>query len=274
MVIHSGKKEEKEGSKEKQEKEKVMREAVVIGYGMVGKATALSFGIDKYFSRKESNITLEQASKCRYIFICLPTPTIDGKVFTDDIYAIIKQIEGYPNYYDRSIIIRSTVYPGFADYVCTTLNTDNVISNPEFLSESTWEEDAKRPWMVVIGGKNPKHVEKVKGLYVGRYKYMQPLITNNVTAELIKYTFNTFFATKVIFANEIYDYAQKAGANYETIKRAIEAIPWGSKNHFDVWYREKRGVRGRCLPKDTEAFANLTDSPFFKMLLDRNTRLV
>lgn len=246
-------------------------EACVIGgTGYVGKATRVAFAIDKYFSRRQSNISLEEAADCRYIFICLPTPTVEGKPFTEDIFNIIKQINQYPDHHGRIFIIRSTVPPGFAEHVMKELNIENVISNPEFLSEATWEQDAKQPWMIVVGGSHPRHREAVKGLYKGRFKYSDVIETDNITAELIKYSLNTFFATKVIFANEIYDYAQKVGANYETIKRALEASPWGSKNHFTVYYKEKRGVHGSCLPKDTEALATLTDSPFFKMLLERN----
>lgn len=252
-----------------------MREAVVIGgTGMVGKATRLTFGIQKYYARHDANITLEQANKCRYIFICLPTPTINKKCYTDDIYGIIKQLSSYPRYVDNIYIIRSTVYPGFGKYVEDTLGIDNVVSNPEFLSEDTWEKDAKNPQLIVIGGNNPKYREAVKGLYMGRFKYTKPLITDTTTAELIKYAMNMFFATKVIFANEIYDFAEKAGANYEAVRLALTAHPWGSKNHFNAWYKEKRGVHGRCLPKDTEAFAEQTNSPFFKMLVERNQQFL
>ena len=245
-----------------------MNDAVVIGgTGYVGRATRLAFGIDKYFSRSESNITLEEAAKMRYIFVCLPTPTMDGFPFTQDIRDLIMQLKFYGVTNESTIIIRSTVPPGFAK----SLDLENVVSNPEFLSEATWEEDAKKPWMVVIGGEE-KYRERVAGLYRGRFKYMKPILTDNTTAELIKYTLNTFFATKVAFANEIYDYAQIVGANYETIRTALENSPWGSRNHFKIWYKEKRGIHGSCLPKDTQALAAMTKSPLFETILDLNKK--
>lgn len=244
-----------------------------IGYGYVGRSTALAFNIEKHFSRSDSNITLEQASRCRYIFICLPTPTIDGKCFTGDIYKIIEQINQYPRHVDNIFIIRSTVYPGFANYVKTNLGIEHVVSNPEFISEDSWQRDAINPWMIVVGADDPRYREIVKGLYMGRYKYTQPIETDNKTAELLKYSMNTFFATKVIFANEIWDYCQKIGANYETIKRALENSPWGSKNHFQIVYKDKRGVNGNCLPKDLEALSVLTGSKLFKTMLEINEKL-
>jgi UDPglucose 6-dehydrogenase len=232
--------------------------SVVIGRGYVGKSTMKSFGIEKYLTRSDGNITNHQIAECKFIFICLPTPTIDGKVFTADIESTIKLYQGMNP--DSIIIIRSTVPPGFAKSI-----GDNIVSNPEFLSEDTWEEDAVKPKMIVLGGEG-KALEAVKGLYMGRFKYCQPLVTDNTTAEMIKYAFNTFFATKVVFNNEIFDACQKFGANYATIKRALEAHPWGQKGHGIIFYKGKRGLHGSCLPKDTEAFANLTGSKLLKVI--------
>ena len=250
-----------------------MDNACIIGFGVVGKATASAFGITKRYSHNDSNITLEEAAKCRYIFICLPTPTVSGACYTKDIYDIIQQISTYPRYADNVFIIRSTVYPGFNRFLQTSLKIGNVVNNPEFLSEATAEEDAKNPEFIVLGSDNPKYLMDVKALYEGRFKYKDIITTDSVTAELIKYSLNVFFATKVIFANEIYDFARRINANYEVIRQVLEKHPWGSKNHFRIWYKEKRGVHGRCLPKDTEAFSELSNSRLFKVLLEINERI-
>lgn|SRR3990167_2173337 len=242
--------------------------------GYVGKATVYAFGIEKGFQRHDANVSLEEVNKCHYIFFCLPTPTVQGQCDTLAITNIIKQLVSMPDYADSTYIMRSTVYPGYADYLMDMLKIESVVSNPEFLSKDTWKEDAKNPKMIVIGGRSQRHIERVKGLYMGRYKYTKPIITDNKTAEIIKYAFNTWFATKVIFNNEIFNYCQTTGANYETIKIALENHPWGMKNHNTVHYKGRRGLHGSCLPKDTEAFATQTGSPFFKMLLDRNLTYV
>lgn len=250
-----------------------MENACVIGgTGYVGKATRLSFGIDKFYSRHEANMTLEECGRIKYIFICLPTPTVNGKCFVDDIYAIIKQIMSYPRHVDNLLIIRSTVYPGFANRVQLELGCDNIISNPEFLSESTWEEDAKQPKLVVIGANEPKRRDDMEALYRGRFKYINPIMTDCITAEVIKYTLNAWFSTKVIYFNEIFDIANKLHANYEDIKDAVESHPWGAKNHTQIVYKGVRGVHGRCLPKDLHAFAELTASDFLKMLITLNAK--
>lgn len=240
-----------------------MKDSVVVGYGYVGKATAKTFGIEKFYTRTSGNITLEEIKKTKYIFICLPTPTVSGRCFTDDIYAFIDKVKNP----DSIFVIRSTVEVGFAEDVKRELKVQ-VVSNPEFLSEATWEEDAVKPKIVVIGGEG-KSLEAVKGLYQGRFKYSKPLVTDNTTAEMIKYAFNSWFSTKVIYSNEIFDACQEFNANYETVKRALEAHPWGMQNHNVIFYKGKRGLGGSCLPKDTEAFADQTGSEFFKLIVGR-----
>lgn len=247
-----------------------MNDVVCIGMGYVGQATAYAFGIKDHFTRHDATLTLEEANNKRYIFICLPTPTVQGKCDTSAIFALLTQLSRYPRKVDNMYIIRSTVYPGFANYAMKELGIDNIVSNPEFLSEDTWKEDALKPKLVVIGSEYPKYRERLKGLYEGRYKYSEPLITDNITAEMIKYAMNTWFSTKVIFSNEIFNICEKTGANYETVKTALQTHPWGLKNHNIIHYKGKRGIHGSCLPKDLEAFANFTDSQFFRTLLTLN----
>lgn len=242
--------------------------SVVIGYGYVGKATARSFGIDKFYTRHESNITLEEIKKTKYIFICLPTPTVSGRCYTDDIYEFIDKVKNP----DSIFIIRSTVEVGFAESVKKELKVQ-VVSNPEFLSEDTWEEDAIKPKIVVLGG-DGKTLEAVKGLYMGRFKYSKPVITDNTTAEMIKYAFNSWFSTKVIFSNEIFNACQEFKANYETVKRALEAHPWGMKGHGTIWHKGGRGAGGNCLRKDLEAFTNQIDSQVLKQVVEANNKLL
>lgn len=236
-----------------------MNNACIIGYGTVGKATALAFGIDKHFDTNgDSNITLTEAADCRYVFICLPTPTKTGVCDTTVIRDTIKQVEGIranPLY-----IIRSTVTPGTARAIMDNLGMDRVASNPEFLTESTWELDAKRPVMAVIGADNPDYGREVKAIYEGRYKYFEPKVTDTITAEMTKYVFNSFFALKVVFAEEMNGIAQKIGANYTYIRDRLLEHPWGSGHHFYVNHKGKKGFGGKCLPKDLEAFANFSRS--------------
>lgn len=249
-------------------------ESVVIGYGVVGKAIAEAFGINKYHSRNENNILFENVVKCKYIHICLPTPTVNGECDISAITQFFKRVQEYPLALGQVYIIHSTVYAGCNKFLQEKFTIKNIVSCPEFLSEDTAVEDAKNPALIVIGADDPKYRELVKGIYTARFKYCEPLMTDSVTAELIKLSLNAFFTTKVVFANEIFDYAQKTGANYETIRTVLENHPWGSKNHFRVNDRGGRGAGGKCLSKDIFAFSGYTNSELLKTVNMININLL
>ena len=250
-----------------------MDNACIIGYGVVGQATAKVFGIKKYFDLNGSTITLEEAAKCKFVFICLPTNVnADGTYDTKDIENIIKQIEGYGG--AGIYILRSTVWSGFADKLMADLDINRIVSNPEFFTESTAEKDSKYPPFILLGGANADFLQDVKGLYEARIKGAPVILTDNKTAELAKLAMNGFFATKVIFANQIYDYARSNGSNYEIIRKVLEAHPFGPRNHFQVWFKGNRGVNGKCLPKDTIAFAHYSNLEIVNKVVELNERYV
>jgi UDPglucose 6-dehydrogenase len=206
------------------------------------------------------------------VFICLPTPTVNGQCDISVIRDTCKEILSYGG--TPTFIIRSTVIPGTNQELRKYLNYDKIVSNPEFLTELTWEWDASNPRLIVLGCDSPEPMDMVKALYEGRYRGIQTYLTDSITAETIKYALNTFFTTKVVFANEFYDICQRIGANYETVKSVLEFHPWGSKNHFKVWHQGGRGAGGKCLPKDAEAFAYLSQSEFFEDIFQTNAELL
>jgi UDPglucose 6-dehydrogenase len=252
-----------------------MDRACIVGAGVVGQATAKVFGIRKHYDviAEKSNITIADVSRCRYCFICLPSPVdVSGNYQLEPIIELIKQIESYGS--NCIYIIRSTVFPGFATHLMDLFGHSRFISNPEFLSEETAEKDAKYPPFIVLGGTEGRFLQEVKGLYESVIKSAPVILTNNVTAELIKLSLNSFFALKVIYGNQIYDYAKKVGANYETIRGVWERHPFGSKNHFQVWYKGRRGVNGHCLPKDSKALGNYANSDIVNKIVEINQQYI
>jgi UDPglucose 6-dehydrogenase len=250
-----------------------MNDAVVYGLGTVGKSTAKAFSIPHYFSRSESNITLKDASFKRYHFFCLPTPTINGDCFRDDTFDLIRQLEQLPHN-QNVYIIRSTVIPGTAKYIISSLNVNSVVSNPEFLSEDTADEDAIHPDIVVIGGEHKQYVDDVAGIYQGHIKTAKIFTTDTITAEISKYAINTFYATKVVFANQIFDVCQHIGANYETVKEIMYNRKWIGRNHLDIWNKGGRGAGGKCLKKDLDAFENYSKSKLLEIVRKINNELL
>lgn len=242
--------------------------AVVIGYGVVGKATAKAFDIPWHYDPLDSNITLEEASKKQFIIFCTPTPTgAKGEQKGIDIIdGYIKQIKEYGG---RNIfIIRSTVLPGTSRHLAEE-NGVMVGFSPEFLSDKTAEYDASHPMFVVLGADSIP-VKIAMENFWKKFKIHNFVVTDTVTAEMIKYTFNLFFLTKVIFANQIYDACQLNGANYRTIKEALYAHPWGTHHHLKPIHKGGRGGGGKCFPKDVKAFSRYSNSKFFKLIDEIN----
>lgn len=252
-----------------------MDRACVIGYGVVGQATAKVFGIKKHFDVQEerSNMSMSEVAACEFIFICIPTPVFpDGSYNTKDISDLINSVEELGS--GATYIIRSTVFPGFAMHLQETLDMGRIISNPEFLTEATAEKDSKYPPFILLGGLPGRFLDNVKAIYEGRIKSAPVILTDNTTAELAKLSMNGYFSTKVIFANQIYDAAKKLGANYETIKKVLGSHPFGPKNHFTIWFNGKRGVHGKCLPKDTQALAHYTSLDLIDKVNELNQQYI
>ena len=255
-----------------------MNNAVILGYGTVGKATAHAFGIKNYYDiKKGSTLTLKEAARLRYHFVCLPTPVSNGRYYLDDITHLVRQIIDYRGG-QNVFIIRSTILPGTCRALVEATGTEAIVHVPEFLSETTWKKDAEQPELAVVGCDRHNYRADVAGIFKARYKGTDVISTDSVTAELVKCARNAFYSTKVVFANEIYEIAQKTGANYEVVKDALYKSKWIGKNHLAVhykrpdWKKAKRGLHGKCLQKDLEALAEFGNSSLLKEVIKLNEK--
>jgi len=243
-------------------------DAVVIGKGFVGNATMKSLNLKYYFDLKENNISLEEAAKKQFIIFCTPTPTNtkDAQEGVDIIDGYIQQLKEYGG---RNIfIIRSTVLPGTCKHLAEKYDV-MVASNPEFLSEDTWEYDSTHPSQIVIGADDVPTRIAVTNLWKS-YKIKNFIVTDTVTAEMIKYSFNLFMITKIIWANQIYDICQINGAKYNTIKEMLYAHWWGTHHHLKPIHKGGRGGGGKCFPKDVKAFAKYSNLKLFQVINELN----
>ena len=79
---------------------------------------------------------------------------------------------------------------------------------------------------------------------------------------MVKYSKNTFYALKVIFANQMYDICQGLNADWYKVSEIItapQAQPIGP-SHLDPIFGLNRGFGGKCLPKDSNALRVLADN--------------
>ena len=164
------------------------------------------------------------------------------------------------------ILIKSTVTPGTMQKIvlpilekesCKKAGKDfGLISNPEFLQESTAIRDTKFPHVVVLGGYETKYMKKAKKFFSDIHPGVPIVITNHQTAEMIKYANNSFLATKISFINQLSNICQNIpGANVDDIAKTIGLDPRIGK----LFLSAGPGYGGSCLPKDMKALINFAD---------------
>jgi UDPglucose 6-dehydrogenase len=74
-------------------------------------------------------------------------------------------------------------------------------------------------------------------------------------AELIKYTTNAFLSTKVTFFNEVYEYCQAIGIDYDAFIDLVLLDRRIGRSHYKVPGPDGTlGFGGKCLPKDLCGF--------------------
>jgi UDPglucose 6-dehydrogenase len=130
----------------------------------------------------------------------------------------------------------------------------SVASNPEFLREGSAIEDFLRPNRVVIGCEDEMAAAIMKDLYRPLYLIETPVVvTDVVTAEVIKYAANAFLATKISFINEIADLCEKVGADVHDVARGMGL----DQRIGRKFLHPGPGYGGSCFPKDTRAILEL-----------------
>lgn len=242
-------------------------DAVVIGgLGVVGTATRRMLGIWSCYDYNGGNISEAELTGLHYIFLCLPTPTVGGVC---DVSLIRRYVERLGS--NHTYIVRSTVAPGTARGLATEFGVP-VVSCPEFLTEALAQVECLAPDLLVLGADSDAVAMDVWTRFFCKVHAGRVVFTDTVTAEFIKYAVNVFYATKVLYANAMYDVAEKLGIDYDTVKGALYARKWIGGNHLTVPWKGVRGLNGKCLPKDLAAFATFSGHPLFEFLSELNER--
>lgn len=234
----------------------------IIGYGIVGQALAYGFSQPeikdkyeiRYYDKYKDTESLESVvAASEFIFICLPTPMkanesgIDLSIIEDSITEITEFTDGT----DKIIVIKSTVVPGTTASLEKKHPKSNFAMNPEFLTEANYLEDFVTADRTIVGANNDLTSRRIVALYRQRFPHMKIFQTDSTTAEMVKYMANSFLATKVIFANEMYNLCQALGIKYEEVKSMVTADHRIFDSHLDV--TTARGFGGKCFPKDVVA---------------------
>jgi UDPglucose 6-dehydrogenase len=235
-------------------REKTMTKIAIMGTGMVGSA------MQRFFQSQNMEVGVYDPPKgladtsvlaeADVLFIAVPTPYyLDGTGFDDSF--IKAAIEAIP-VPGKTIVLKSTILPGTTDRFQAEYPQHRFLFNPEFLTETTVDQDMQKPNRQMIGytKQSRRDAELVLGI-LPRAPFEKIIPAQE--AELVKYFGNAFYALKVAYANQMFDLCDAMGADYDRVKDCVKAEPWMGVHHWEIFHKGYRGYGGKCLPKDTRA---------------------
>lgn len=231
----------------------------VVGSGFVGGAVINGFNepnVDMWVvDPKKTDTTLLQmvCAEPHLTFICLPTPeSSDGSVNVTVVDQVLADLNKFG--YKGIVVIKSTITPDHLQRFVKEYNL-RIVYNPEFLTEANAHDDFINPPMQILGG-IWEDCETVERAYVefSKVKVVPTFKTDIVSASLLKYTINSWLATKVVFMNEINSLHQTSGAK-TTWNQFTDMLQRDNRvggTHLRVPGPDGNfGFGGHCFPKDT-----------------------
>ena len=237
----------------------------IIGFGFVGKALANGLTDDVVVSKIDPKLKTSTKDLIKFkpdiIFLCLPTPMLDdGRQDLSILEGVVKDLIKYD--IKSLIVIKSTILPGNINTLKN--NFTDFIYNPEFLREKSADEDFINSKLIVIGG-NKKNSKFLASFYTKHTKCVceDYVFTDLITASLVKYTINSFLATKVTFFNQMFQLfkTSESSESWDNFILFISKDKRIGNSHMMVPGHDGRfGFGGACLPKDTAAIVKYAEN--------------
>lgn len=231
----------------------------------------LKAGIPPIYEDGLAELLKETEGKIRYVtdlsetrgsdavFVCVWTPQDEsGKTDLGQVRRVTRELS---KHLDGSelVVLKSTVPVGTNRMVSEILWGKNaVVSNPEFLREGLAIRDFFNPDRVVLGyGTTPTWGdvvrERMRKIYSSFAEEGVPFVeTDWQTAELIKYSANSFLATKISYMNEIARYCDIVWANVTDVIEGMGLDPRIWKQFLNAGI----GYGGSCFPKDVKSLVH------------------
>lgn len=236
----------------------------IVGLGFVGEAirSSCDWGLGNVVcvdsdARKGHVGTYAQLMLCEGIFVCVPSPTKDdGSCDTSILEDVLTKLEGYQGVIISKVTAPPNVYQRLGE------KYPNLVHAPEFLTAANANRDYSNAQWSIIGGSVRAYRHEAERII----KLTQPSLTTIKfcsigDAALAKYAINSFLATKVIFMNELYQLAEKAGLNYDVVTNLIKQDDRIGDSHMRVPGTDgSLGFGGYCFPKDTNALLKFADN--------------
>lgn len=234
----------------------------ILGYGVVGRAThhAVLHDDPEVMTFDLENRQDFWAQAYGQVFVCLPTAHAGDLGYVAHVCRRVAAEQPRCR-----IIVRSTVPPGFISQELQDIR-DRIIYFPEFLRERCWREDSELGAWVM--GCEPQHHDAVDQLARGR----EVKIMSLAEAEMLKMMVNAYAATRVVFANHVYDLCQRMGADYDQVRQGYAMVNHQDQDYLDVT-PDLRGFGGKCLPKDLEFLIRAFDDARLSQTLFSSVRM-
>jgi len=250
----------------------------VFGDGYIGKAMHKALS-KKYNTALHGILSSKELTKFNICFICVPTNNIDEKTDLSNVHDAFNKIEA------DMYVVNSTVPVGTCAALKKQYNRP-IVACPLFIGESSYynpthyDNDLLQWPYFIFGGDDSKTVDDAYNIFVSLFgPFKKYWFVTFEEAEMYKYILNVFWAYKLTFFSGMFDICENIGLDYKKLREII--IQDGRVNpiHTAI-FKNKRGFRGKCLPKDLESFisqfspTNLECIEILKKVKEYNNKLI
>ena len=231
--------------------------ASLIGYGTVGRATASSLGILLVYDKdpKLNLSTKEHAQNAfdeEVIYICVGTPAGTQGLDASQVHEVLDSIYERRKRASKPVIVIRSTLPLYFGHKIFNERKAEFIYWPEFGSNASMYEDMQQPALRIIGRDyvgNDAALQRAFPKTLPQYR-----VLSVKQAIMVKLAANAYFATKLMFFEDLYDLCDMHHIPYKHVAEAMAAHPWIGNSHINIGQDGYRGFGGSCLPKDTADF--------------------
>lgn len=210
----------------------------------------------------------DEVRKCEMFFVCVNFQDNcagdESKSALNNYFATMEK--------GSVVIIKSTFIPSTLDFFQEKYPYLRFVFNPEFLTEMTAWEDFTKPQFQILGCPH-QSLHLVHEIFSLLPEAPIKKVISPVDAEFLKHAFNSYFALKVTWFNQLYDACVQGGADYETLREIMVQNPWIGNSHSTIFHKGYRGYGGKCLSKDPKALAKITKFPLINHIEEYNETL-
>lgn len=230
------------------------------GYGYVGSA------IYEYLSKRQTMVIIDPKYNSRAlgdvegltgVIICVPTPMADDG--SSDVRHVCEVLEQVP--VSVPALIKSTVSIDGWDTLTMLYPQHRLTYSPEFLRAATAGRDVANQRNPILAGGNIQFWDQ----HYARHFHGETIVIPVEEAIAVKYFRNSFLATKVSFFNEMFDFCNALGIDFETVRHGVGVDKRIGHSHTHLNEQGEKGWGGACFPKDTHALLHMADKRGVKL---------